>query len=126
MIGEDVLSASGSGGTKGLYTACGYFESVLTPENMGFGSRYQRRFGDAAPVLTNIGESCYEGLLLLSALAGAARSLEVAEIDKAASNVAYEGPRGEVAMCGAHTVQPVYLADTDNLEFRVIAELKPQ
>lgn len=123
MIGEDVLCASGSRGTEGLYTACGYFESVLTPENMGFGARYQRRFGNAAPALNNIGESCYEGLLLLSALAGTARSLEVAAIDKVTSTVAYQGPRGEVAMHGSHTVQPVYLAESHDLEFHVIAEL---
>lgn len=124
MIGEDVLCASGSGGTEGLYTACGYFESVLTPENMRFGSRYQRRFGQAAPALNNIGESCYEGLLLLSALAERARSLQISAIDKVASTVAYEGPRGEVAMHGAHTVQPVYLADADDFDFRVLTELR--
>ncbi|MDR3663425.1 MAG: substrate-binding domain-containing protein [Mycobacterium sp.] len=123
MIGEDVLCASGSGATRGLYTACGYFESLPTAENMGFGSHYQRRFGNAAPVLNNIGESCYEGLLLLSALAEAARSLEVSAIDRVRSSVAYQGPRGEVVMRGAHTRQPVYLADADDLEFRVIAEL---
>lgn len=124
MIGEDVLCASGSSGTEGLYTACGYFESVLTPENMGFGSRYQRWFGQAAPALNNIGESCYEGLLLLSALAETARSLEISAIDRVASTVAYQGPRGEVAMHGSHTVQPVYLADTDELDFRVLTELR--
>lgn len=97
MIGEDVLCASGNGSTHGLYTACGYFESLLTPENMGFGSRYEQRFGQAAPALNNIGESCYEGLLLLSALAGAAGSLQVRAIDRVRSSVSYQGPRGEVA-----------------------------
>ena len=55
MIGEDVLCASGSGATTGLYTACGYFESLPTEVNMGFGSHYQQRFGSAAPALNNIG-----------------------------------------------------------------------
>ncbi|KAB7758022.1 regulatory protein [Mycolicibacterium mucogenicum DSM 44124] len=125
MIGEDVLCASGSGATTGLYTACGYFESLPTEVNMGFGSHYLRRFGSAAPALNNIGESCYEGLLLLTALAQTARSLEVAAIDRARANVAYQGPRGEVVMRGAHTRQPVYLASADQLEFDVIAELTP-
>lgn len=123
MIGEDVLSASGSEGTQGLYTACGYFESLVTPENMGFGSRYEQRFGAAAPALNNIGESCYEGLLLLSALAGAAGSLQVRAIDRVRSTVSYQGPRGEVAMRGTHTHQPVFLADAADVEFRVIDQL---
>lgn len=112
--GEDVLSASGADCTRGgLYTACGYFESLVTPESMGFGSRYEQRFGEAAPALNNIGESCYEGLLLLSALAGAAGSLQVRAIDQVRSTVSYQGgPRGgEVAMRGTHTHQPVFLAD---------------
>ncbi len=123
MIGEDVLCASGGESTHGLYTACGYFESLLTPENMGFGLRYEQQFGEAAPALNNIGESCYEGLLLLSALAGAAGSLQVRAIDRVRSSVSYQGPRGEVAMRGAHTHQPVFLADAAAVEFRVIAQL---
>lgn len=123
MIGEDVLCASGNDGTRGLYTACGYFESLPNSDNMGFGSRYVQRFGDAAPALNNIGESCYEGMSLLSALAETAGSIEVAAIEKAHGAVAYHGPRGEVSMSGSHTRQPVYLADADGLEFRVITEL---
>jgi urea transport system substrate-binding protein len=123
MIGEDVLCASGNDGTRGLYTACGYFESLPNSDNMSFGSRYAQRFGDAAPALNNIGESCYEGMLLLSALAETAGSIDVSAVDKAHGAVAYQGPRGEVAMHGSHTRQPVYLADADGLEFRVITEL---
>lgn len=123
MIGEDVLCASGNDSTHGLYTACGYFESLPTPENMGFGSRYERMFGAGAPALNNIGESCYEGLLLLAALAGAAGSLQVRAIDRVRASVSYHGPRGEVAMRGAHTHQPVFLADTTDVEFRVIDQL---
>lgn len=123
MIGEDVLCASGNGSIHDLYTACGYFESLVTPENMGFGSRYEQRFGQAAPALNNIGESCYEGLLLLAALAGAAGSLQVSAIDRVRRTVSYQGPRGEVAMQGTHTHQPVFLADTSDIAFRVIDQL---
>lgn len=125
IIGEDVLYASGNTCTHDLYTACGYFESVVTPENMGFGARYHQRVGEAGPALNNIGESCYEGLLLLSALAGSARSLQISDIEGVRGRVAYQGPRGEVTMYGAHTRQPVFLAHADEIEFRVIAELDP-
>lgn len=123
MIGEDVLCGCGAEATHDLYTACGYFESVVTPEGLEFGSRYERRFGRSAPALNNIGESCYEGLMLLAALARAAGSLDTATIGRTTRGVTYRGPRGEVELCGRHTRQPVYLAQADHLAFDVITEL---
>ncbi|MFI7004846.1 substrate-binding domain-containing protein [Nocardia sp. NPDC050175] len=123
MIGEDVLYAGGADSTRGLFTASGYFESVVSPAGMDFGARYLREFGPAAPALNNIGESCYEGLLLFASLAESARSLDLRAIERNAPRVSYGGPRGEVRVRGAHTTQPVYLADADALEFSVLAEL---
>ncbi|BAX91453.1 hypothetical protein MSG_01295 [Mycobacterium shigaense] len=123
MIGEDVLLASGAEATNDLYTASGYFESVISTQSMDFGAHYQRRFGAAAPVLNNIGESCYEGLLLFASLAEAARSLNVADIQAHSAEVTYLGPRGEVSVQGSHTTQPVYLAGTNELDFSVLTQL---
>ncbi|WP_280440422.1 substrate-binding domain-containing protein [Nocardia brasiliensis] len=123
MIGEDVLYAGGAGSTRGLFTASGYFESVVSSAGMDFGARYLQEFGPAAPALNNIGESCYEGLLLFASLAESARSLDLRAIERHAPRVSYGGPRGEVRVRGAHTTQPVYLADADALEFSVRAEL---
>nr|WP_307817629.1 substrate-binding domain-containing protein [Nocardia acididurans] len=123
MIGEDVLYAGGPDSARGLFTACGYFESIVSPESMAFGSRYAERFGAIAPALNNIGESCYEGLLLFAALADSARSLDLRAIESGASRVTYHGPRGEVRVRGAHTTQPVYVAGADLLRFEVRAEL---
>jgi urea transport system substrate-binding protein len=126
MIGEDVLYASGDDATRGLYTASGYFESVVTPESMAFGARYQQRFGAGAPSLNNIGESCYEGLLLFAELAESACSLDVSAIQTRSHGLAYDGPRGEVRLAGSHTTQPVFLAGTDAMDFSVLAELDPK
>lgn len=123
MIGEDVLCASGADATHDLYTACGYFESLISSASLDFGARYQRHFGPSAPSLNNIGESCYEGLMLLSALARSAASLDTEAIRRSTAGVSYQGPRGEVEMRGSHTSQPVFLARADALDFRVIAEL---
>ncbi|GGK60568.1 substrate-binding domain-containing protein [Nocardia camponoti] len=123
MIGEDVLYAGGARSTRGLLTASGYFEGVVSPAAMDFGSRYTKRFGTSAPALNNIGESCYEGVLLFAALAESARSLDLRAIERNAGRVSYRGPRGEVTVRGAHTTQPVYLADADALQFSVLTEL---
>ncbi|MFE6857765.1 substrate-binding domain-containing protein [Nocardia sp. NPDC057668] len=123
MIGEDVLYAGGADSTRGLHTASGYFESLISPAGMDFGARYLREFGPIAPALNNIGESCYEGLLLFASLAEGARSLDLRAIERNAGRVSYDGPRGEVRVRGAHTTQPVYLAGADALEFSVLAEL---
>ncbi|MBO0856829.1 MAG: substrate-binding domain-containing protein [Nocardia sp.] len=122
-ISEDVLYAGGPDSTRGLFTASGFFESLVTPEVMDFGSRYAARYGTFAPALTNIGESCYEGLLLFASLAEAAGSLAVRDIERQAHRVRYGGPRGEVRVRGTHTTQPVFLADADGLEFQVVSDL---
>lgn len=123
MIGEDVLYAGGAKSSRGLLTASGYFEDVVSTAAMDFGSRYTRRFGAAAPALNNIGESCYEGVLLFASLAESARSLDLRTIERHAGQVSYRGPRGEVSVRGSHTTQPVYLADADALRFSVLTEL---
>lgn len=123
MIGEDVLYAGGADSSHGLFTASGYFESVVSPESMDFSGKYAVRFGPSAPALTNIGESCYEGLLLFASLAQRARSLDLRAIERSAPGVSYHGPRGEVSVRGAHTTQPVYVAGADLLHFDVRAQL---
>ena len=92
--------------------------SVLTS---GAGST--RRFGPDAPTLNSPAESCYEGILLLTALAQAARSLDVGALCPVANSVFYGGPRGEVRMHSGHLDQRVYLAEADALELGVVAEL---
>ncbi|MFD7841622.1 substrate-binding domain-containing protein [Nocardia sp. NPDC059764] len=123
MIGEDVLYAGGPDSARGLFTASGYFESLVSREAMAFGSRYTARYGQLAPALNNIGESCYEGLLLFASLAEAAHSLDVRLIERGAAKVSYGGPRGEVRVRGAHTTQPVFLAGADIMDFTVLADL---
>lgn len=123
MIGEDVLYAGGADSARGLFTASGYFESLVSAPGMDFGARYLTEFGPAAPALNNIGESCYEGMLLFAAMAATAGSLDVREIERSAARLTYFGPRGEVRVRGVHTTQPVYLAGAEGLEFSVVDQL---
>jgi ABC-type branched-subunit amino acid transport system substrate-binding protein len=132
LMDENMLLASGPGATTGLWAAAGYFETLATPESLDFGARYARRFGALAPPVGSIGESCYEGVRLLAALAKRARKLDVRAMASAdgpvgSGNVAdlpgYEGPRGTLRLRGNHLDQRVYLAQADVFDFHVVAQL---
>jgi urea transport system substrate-binding protein len=123
LIEENTLLASGAETTRGICAAAAYFESLVTADSQHFGARYVRRFGDDAPTLNSPAESCYEGMLLLAAMANMARSLEVPALCAVADEVIYGGPRGEVRLRDHHLEQPVYLAEADALEFAVVAQL---
>jgi ABC-type branched-subunit amino acid transport system substrate-binding protein len=125
LIEENTLLASGAESTRGICAAAAYFESLVTPESQEFGSRYVRRFGPDAPTLNSPAESCYEGILLLAALARAARTLSVPALCGVADTVSYAGPRGELRMRGRHLDQRVYLAEASALDLGVVAELTP-
>jgi urea transport system substrate-binding protein len=123
LIEENTLLASGAENTRGICAAAAYFESLVTRESLDFGGRYMRRFGPDAPRLNSPAESCYEGILLLAALARAACTLDVRALCGAADSVCYGGPRGEVHMRAQHLDQRIYLAEADALDFGVVAEL---
>lgn len=123
LMEENILLGSGSETTQGLFAAAAYFETLATPESLGFGWRYTQRFGSESPTLNSLGESCFEGILLLGALAKAAGGLDVEAMCRMADSVSYPGPRGELQMRNRHVDQRVYLAEANGLRFDVIAEL---
>ena len=123
LIEENTLLASGADGTLGICATAAYFESLVTPESLDFGARYARRYGADAPTLNSPAESCYEGMLLLAALARRARAIGVPALRRVADSVSYGGPRGEVHMRDQHLDQRVYLAEADALDFAVVTEL---
>jgi len=125
LIEENTLLASGADSTRGICAAAAYFESLVTPESQDFGARYAQRYGPDAPTLNSPAESCYEGMMLLAALARRARGMQVPALRRVADSVIYGGPRGEVHLRGQHLDQRVYLAEADALEFGVVAELSP-
>ncbi len=123
LMDENMLLGSGAAATRGLYSTAGFFASLVTAENLDFHGQYARRFGVDAPPLGSLGESCYEGVLLLSALIERARSLDVRAIDASAEAVSFEGPRGLLRMHRRHVGQRIYLAEARGLEFDVVAQL---
>ncbi|GCB49219.1 substrate-binding domain-containing protein [Streptomyces sp. NL15-2K] len=124
LMDENMLMATGSANARELYSAAGYFKSLTTASSLDFQRMYVRRFGLDAPVLNSPGESCYEGVLLLSRLMERARSLDVRSVCNSAQAVGYDGPRGSVSLQGNHLRQRVYIARADGLEFDVLDELR--
>lgn len=120
---ENMLLATGAAATENLWAAAGYFETLATAESLDFGGRYARRFGVEAPPLSSLGESCYEGVRLLAALAERARSLDARTLAGTADGVAYHGPRGRLAVRGNHVRQRIYLARADVFDFDIVAQL---
>ncbi len=123
LMDENMLLASGAGSTSGITATAAYFESLATPESLDFGWRYTKRFGPDAPTLNSLGESCYEGVVMLAALARHAKTLDTRAMCAVADSVSYAGPRGELQMRDRHVDQRVYLAEANDVEFDVITQL---
>lgn len=122
-VEENMLMASGCESNSGLFAAAGYFEALNTTASMDFAGRYYARFGPTAPALNSIGESCYEAITLLIALASKAGSLDIADLTVAAQNLTYISPRGEVTMRGNQMSQDIYVAEATGLDFEVRARI---
>ena len=120
---ENILLATGAEATEGLWAAAGYFETLATAESLDFSGRYAARFGVEAPVVGSLGESCFEGVRLLAALAERARSLDVGAMCAMGGTVSYEGPRGVLRLHGNHLRQRLYLARADAFDFDIVAQL---
>jgi len=120
---ENILLATGAEATEGLWAAAGYFETLATAESLDFSGRYAARFGVEAPVVGSLGESCFEGVRLLAALAERARSLDVGAMCAVGGKVSYEGPRGVLRLHGNHLRQRLYLARADAFDFDIVAQL---
>lgn len=123
LMDESMLLGSGPDATVGLFSTAGFFASLADRNSMDFHGLYAGRFGIDAPVPGSLGESCYEGVLLLAALVERARTLDVSAIGAAAEHVSYEGPRGLLGLSGRHVRQRIYLAEADGHDFTVLAQL---
>jgi urea transport system substrate-binding protein len=123
LMDENMLLASGAAGTRGLFAAAGYFETLPTAAGLDFSAGYHRRFGPQAPTLNSLGESCYEGVRLLAELLGQAGGVDMRRIQVVSEGLGYDGPRGPVELHDRHLSQRVFLAVADGLQFDVIRQL---
>lgn len=121
LIEENTLAGIGADNADRLYSTAGYFSAIETDAAAAFARDYAAAFGADAPLLNGLGQSAYEGLMLLDALAEKAGSLDVAAMDAAAEGTAWQTPRGDNTLVGRHMAQTIYLANGTGGTFRIEA-----
>ena len=120
LIEENTLAGIGADNSNRLYSSSGYFSSIKTDASVTFATDYYAAFGSDAPALNGLGQSAYEGLILLAALANKAGSFDVSAMDAAAEGTTWS-TEGENTLIGRHMAQTIYLADASNGVFNVVA-----
>lgn len=121
LIEENTLTGIGADNAGRLFSTLGYFGSIETEAAQAFAMDYQAAYGNDAAALNGLGQSNYEGLMTLAALAERAGSLDVADMDAAAEGTKLSTPRGDSTMSGRHVAQAIYLADGTGGAFEIVA-----
>lgn len=122
-VEENTLLGGGAGAHQGLYAAAAYFDGLGTAEGTSFEQAYYGRYGEFAPALNAVGESCYEAMHFLARLGKACGGIDVASAETLRTGHFYEGPRGLMRLDGNLVNQDVYLAAAVGLEFDVQVQI---
>ncbi|MFL6023800.1 MAG: substrate-binding domain-containing protein [Marmoricola sp.] len=118
-VEENTLLGGGAGANGGLYAAAAYFDGMGTAEGSKLERAYYSRYGEFAPALNAVGESCYEAIHFLARMGRVCGRIDVESAEVMRSGHFYEGPRGLMRLDGNLVNQDVYLAAAEGLEFAV-------
>jgi len=121
-IEENTLFGIGERHTQNLYCVASYFSALPTPENRVFLERYRQAFGATAPVQGVLSQSCYEAIRFFAALAQAARSTEIGDLDAAFEGLRFNSARGTTVIRDGKIVAPIYLAQADGTAFTIVKQ----
>jgi ABC-type branched-subunit amino acid transport system substrate-binding protein len=110
-IEENGLLAIGAGNTDGLFVSSGYFASLDNDANMAFKERYHNHFGQRAPTLNALGQSTYEGVHFMAALARRAADDDARLLGPLPAPLAFHSVRGIRYLGNDQCSQPAYLAE---------------
>ena len=120
LIEENTLLGIGVECSTGIFSSSGYFTCLDTPENRNFRARYAARFGENAPMLNVIGQSCYDGLHFLARLTAKSKSLDIQKLASFSEGFAFQSPRGSMTIRNRHSAKTIYLAEAQGMEFKII------
>lgn len=110
-IEENGLLAIGADNTEGLFVSSGYFASLDNDANMAFKERYHNHFGQRAPTLNALGQSTYEGVHFMAALARRAADDEARLLGDLAAPLPFRSVRGISYFGNERCAHPTYLAE---------------
>ncbi|TFF27698.1 amino acid ABC transporter [Jiella endophytica] len=120
-IDETVIYGIGPDATENLYLSSGYFACLDSRNNRSFLERYHTRFGETPPPVNAFGQSCYEGIYCLLALAEAAGDLAVpAVVDRLGRTCQRYSARGSSAPFVAGERQPIHVAAVDGMDLTLL------
>ena len=122
-IEENGLLAIGAANTKRLYASSSYFAVLESDANLRFKERYRKLHGMRAPTLNTIGQSLYEGLHFLAALAEQGGFASQPFGRRRDGGIRYRSARGSVYYDNLSRDQAMFLARADGLEFQVLEQL---
>ena len=123
VLDENALLGAGAAANKEVYASAAYFDTSEEPVADDFCVNYYRRFGQFAPPLNAIGESCYESIMFLARLGSETGSLDLADVREIPEGKFFESPRGLQRMNGNLVDQDVHIAKADALRFRVLERI---
>ncbi|MDQ2789212.1 MAG: substrate-binding domain-containing protein [Actinomycetota bacterium] len=123
LMEENMLMASGPEATRGIFSAAGYFRSLVSTSALDFQGRYAEAFGSEAPALNTVAESTYSALHVVASLAQLAGGMAVSQLAAALDGAVVEVPRGRLTFAGHAATQSVYLAEARGCDFEIVTRL---
>lgn len=125
LMEENMLLASGTESTEQLFSSASYFRTLTSKPALEFLGQYVSAYGDGAPALNNMAQSCYQGIYTLAELGNRSRSFSIADFEKNISSFSLEGPRGLMTFKDNQAIQSVHIAQADGFDFDVLETLIP-
>ncbi len=122
LIEENTLAGIGAANATGLYASMGYFANIDSDSARAYAERLKTTFGTDAAQPNGLGESVYDGLMLLASIGNKAGSLQAEAVAAAADGATFASPRGAAVLTGNHVAQSIYLADGASGTFEVKAK----
>ncbi len=122
-LDETILYGLSPDDTENLYSASGYFSSQRSANNGSYLERYHMKFGDHPPPANAYGESVYEGIYSLVALAQATGSLDPGSIRSMLGRVVpRRSARNGSELRPVGSRQSVMIAAIDGYDMRIMSE----
>ena len=115
-----VLSAEEA---NGYLLAYNYFETIATPGNAAFLTRFHKRFGADYPNVTELACGTYQGFKMWAEGVKKAGSIDLVKVTTALeSGISIDGPSGKISIDPAthHCVLNVSLAEVQAKKFKIL------